>query len=665
MYIINSPAAAGDFLLYGVRQLILPVNPKQPFVYIDTLQSSGPWGQYTWDRAVNLVQQLNGQMPKNADERLLAAINFLKNIAAQQLGQEQLFIQNKIQELKANNIQTPTWQQNIEKLKKMLNNATNEGINYPLFAALLNNIMKEEEEYRARLRSLINNKNKNSKKNKQLGLLKDIDDEFKAVINLLSGATDKISNQSHKYSQTMSRVIKDWIIKQVSTNSSITQNLSNPRLFEAAIIGLQVDLRKYLEMNEELSNFTDAKLTERIAKAQTLFQKYLDNRQSYINDLFNDTHKLQQIADEFDIQLANNVKTNKDNATVLNIKLPPQSSIQINPTIVFNKEITLTQFSERLGALFDNFSNIHKHTGRLNRGDDMMYGTIFIEHEDDLTPLEEEMTDTLNQLYQFQRDFINIQKDRNNYLTNQQQLFQKMEDALVLLDKTYQKYGEKTHGFIIHESDKYYTSIEQGNSGRYNTKTKQLDKGFHGRSINILNYIDTMFNIGMDFGLNIDNLRFTALNLGQHSPGAHMINTLEELFTYAAALIMFDDTSIIVKEATKQLGLSNIHNLHLYKLQQLYFPGSYIIQQTAEYLENNMNQLNNAAVAHIDAPESGYAAYYHHYAQKDRGAATKKFMESNPLERWNLLRDITASETRVSIQFFMNFQNFLESMKNY
>ena len=295
----------------------------------------------------------------------------------------------------------------------------------------------------------------------------------------------------------------------------------------------------------------------------------------------------------------------------------------------------------------------------------MMYGTIFIEHEDDLTPLEEEMTDTLNQLYQFQRDFINIQKDRNNYLTNQQQLFQKMEDALVLLDKTYQKYGEKTHGFIIHESDKYYTSIEQGNSGRYNTKTKQLDKGFHGRSINILNYIDTMFNIGMDFGLNIDNLRFTALNLGQHSPGAHMINTLEELFTYAAALIMFDDTSIIVKEATKQLGLSNIHNLHLYKLQQLYFPGSYIIQQTAEYLENNMNQLNNAAVAHIDAPESGYAAYYHHYAQKDRGAATKKFMESNPLERWNLLRDITASETRVSIQFFMNFQNFLESMKNY
>jgi hypothetical protein len=40
--------------------------------------------------------------------------------------------------------------------------------------------------------------------------------------------------------------------------------------------------------------------------------------------------------------------------------------------------------------------------------------------------------------------------------------------------------------------------------------------------------------------------------------------SLEEIFTYAAGMIMFDDVAIAVKEASNELEFSNITNIHLY-----------------------------------------------------------------------------------------------------
>jgi len=61
-------------------------------------------------------------------------------------------------------------------------------------------------------------------------------------------------------------------------------------------------------------------------------------------------------------------------------------------------------------------------------------------------------------------------------------------------------------------------------------------------------------------------MKFVAYNLEAHSPGSNQIKTLEEIFTYAAGMIMFDDIALAVKQSIGTLEFSNITTLHLYKL---------------------------------------------------------------------------------------------------
>jgi hypothetical protein len=140
-----------------------------------------------------------------------------------------------------------------------------------------------------------------------------------------------------------------------------------------------------------------------------------------------------------------------------------------------------------------------------------------------------------------------------------------IEDHLLKLDQKLAEIEGVNKAFIIHESDKYYQSMEAGFEKNWNASVG----GFHGRTIAILNYIDIMNNLSKNFGLgDIKTAKFVVYNLGSHSPGSNQqtISTLEEIFTYAAAMIMFDDIAIAVKEATNELKFSNVTNLHLYKL---------------------------------------------------------------------------------------------------
>jgi len=95
-------------------------------------------------------------------------------------------------------------------------------------------------------------------------------------------------------------------------------------------------------------------------------------------------------------------------------------------------------------------------------------------------------------------------------------------------------------------------------------------------------------------------MKFVAYNLESNSPGHSKIGILEEIFTYAAGMIMFDDIAIAVKESIGTLEFSNITNLHLYKLQELYYPGSYLLFETANYLAGCPYDESNAAIAQID-----------------------------------------------------------------
>ena len=147
---------------------------------------------------------------------------------------------------------------------------------------------------------------------------------------------------------------------------------------------------------------------------------------------------------------------------------------------------------------------------------------------------------------------------------------------------------------------------------------------------------------------------------------------MEEIFTIAAGIIMFDDFATIVKEGMGQLDFSNLHNIHLYKLQSLYFPASYIIQETANFLEFGLAE--NPAKAVISVPINIFEIERYEdlrklynkrgktWKEKAKGQIDKYNAENSTIEQWNMVKNYMATETKVSINFFLNFQNFINKI---
>jgi hypothetical protein len=117
--------------------------------------------------------------------------------------------------------------------------------------------------------------------------------------------------------------------------------------------------------------------------------------------------------------------------------------------------------------------------------------------------------------------------------------------------------------FIVHESTKFYLSLEHGKN-----------REFSGREMSIFHYLDEAAYTG---SFNPTVLTFMAMNLATDAIGAANKEPLETYLSIFAGLIMFDDFAVVAKNLTNQIDLSNIKNIHLYKLQSMYFPASYFL----------------------------------------------------------------------------------------
>ena len=89
------------------------------------------------------------------------------------------------------------------------------------------------------------------------------------------------------------------------------------------------------------------------------------------------------------------------------------------------------------------------------------------------------------------------------------------------------------NSFILHESTKFYLTVEKG--------TK---RAYHGREMNIFNYIQEAAVTGT---FNQDTLNFMAMNLATDSIGAANKEPLETYLSMFAGLLMFDDFSVVAK----------------------------------------------------------------------------------------------------------------------
>lgn len=134
--------------------------------------------------------------------------------------------------------------------------------------------------------------------------------------------------------------------------------------------------------------------------------------------------------------------------------------------------------------------------------------------------------------------------------------------------------------------------------------------GFHGGSLGgsveqQISNIVYMFDIGGIKNIDKDFLIFAVYNVGPGMVGAESRDALEEFLSIFAVTLLFSDAGEQATYIRQKLdGIQSntgSHFLHLYAINGLYVPASYVLKLTYDHLMYFYNLLEDIA----DAPESG------------------------------------------------------------
>lgn len=263
-----------------------------------------------------------------------------------------------------------------------------------------------------------------------------------------------------------------------------------------------------------------------------------------------------------------------------------------------------------------------------------------------------------------------VASQTNNTASNLRDIRDAIEDMnknisdLISVAEEQQKRLAKTdlnNLFIFHESLKLYSSVETGN---------QKQKGFEGRTMNILSYIDFMDSASVEsfsLGISRDLMAFLALNLVPGAVAEHAKGPLETYFSIFAGLLMFDDVRNMALEAAKIVNYGNtIKQIHLYNLNGIYVPASMILSYVSDAVTAASEYVIDgiAAQATISVPASNNA-YETWKAGMLHGDSGRNYYENELRpEHWQAVGADAASNTTVTITFLAAFQDFINQLSS-
>lgn len=209
--------------------------------------------------------------------------------------------------------------------------------------------------------------------------------------------------------------------------------------------------------------------------------------------------------------------------------------------------------------------------------------------------------------------------------------------------------------FVIEESTKSYEGVQAGNSGSFgggslgpnlkdqlskiSTMITALDKG-------------TAATAGLEKEINSTSQQF-AWFLANTINGLIASPYKDSLLLYLAAFVtifLFDDQVLIWEDALKQqfskIAPSDNHRLHLFALNQEYYPFSFILQAVHDRIAQKFNQNVNDQLA-----KSGAKIYI-------EGAPSIKF---NDLYAANKAKEI-ANSIKLKVEFLNDFQGLINAL---
>ena len=241
--------------------------------------------------------------------------------------------------------------------------------------------------------------------------------------------------------------------------------------------------------------------------------------------------------------------------------------------------------------------------GRANTTDDILAGKLIIKMSLDTnasasaSKLEQKMSDLQKTYY----DQLKATIDYDSFESNTQLLRQLKQDQLSELKNFLADLGEGEEGLNhlishinIHDTIKGYTSAGSLNFKKY--------KGFEGAAFgsNLHQQLKILSSTNAMGGLeekDIEFFQFAMINAGSQMIGHNLKRTLEDYFSVFLSFFMFNDAALMIEEANEAAVKMSDQNtpgdLHIYQLNGVYVPCSYLLQKTYDELKKTIGQTSS------------------------------------------------------------------------
>lgn len=619
----------------------------------------------------------------NKNEVITSAIEFLEKVAENERRKEvKIAIQykdeiaNKFKGIKSNEVKKM-----IEQLDEYCTNPTgfqnNGGISsfYKNLALCINLVRQEKEDLEERINQILATNRKNMKDLSSNYYVyrapTDIDGILKNAIGI------KASEKQGSLASLVQRLIIDYVTKNIPKKQLIEKDPV------VVLSSLMIDFMDFLQKQFD-RNKTMKKLDEIDEKSlKEIFEKFIQQDDELLKTIKGETDSKVQAL--LDLSTALGIRHSKtiEEIDERNKELKKKSNRQANygkKTIIeafgrdfYNKYIRDIRWRTQTGPKDIRAGILYEIIKVITDGGNKVRGSAAIDRiyydiatlqitlpEIDKNLIDKKVIETKEAIEQS----ASIQrKDRfDDQIEQLKAMNNNLAEVAKEIDNILDKYDGIKDLFIYHESLKLYARLEEHKMGK--------EEGLKGRNLTILNALDRIYSLaGLDDLklLDKDVLYSIAINLPAGAIAQNLKGSIENYLSMFAGMLMFDDIANMGREIVNQTTLEiinteHVKQIHLYLINDIYYPGSIILTYIADALKKGYNKISSSdtAMAEIDTSEadSDIATYLNEHPY---GSGTYNIDTWEKL--WKDNANKISSHIKVQIYFLASFITFLRDFQ--
>ena len=623
---------------------------------------------------INPASSIFNVNEQNNNEVITSAIQFLKNVAANERRKEVLIVQqylNQIQrDLPPNIFKNKDFNTIYNELQQFINDPESVDLTnfYADLTTCINAIRSSITDYSARLKQILNQNRENIYSDQYLfRVAGDIDGILRNIIDT------KTREQENSFSAKTQKLLIQFAEQYAKKNFTAKTH------FPAFLVALTIDFEHYLQThlkeNQTLDDVKDEleELFEQYATitdtTSTKFLERMEQENQEAETILTDLERgmgFEQIKPETEAwrqrekQLKSRDRSRQRSNTIDNyLRKGFKNTKLYKEQLKYLNWTTSTPQNNRYGTIYEYVQTIisNQFTGKVSgsaAADIVSIGSITGEINPQYRDLlYESVMNVKTELEEFAKQkHENRMSDLSKQYT---EMNHNLENITKQLDSILKQLNIPDNLFIYHESLKLYQRIEKG-------EVSEL----HGRELNILTLLDQLYTFsGVADGLTLldkNTMYSLVLNLSSMAVGGNLQGSLENYFAIFAGMLMFDDAQNMAKElansAVNQLNREpQVKNIHLYLINDIYIPGSMVLSFVADALEMGYQDISTRSnIAKVEINTSKADSEISNYLQHKESKYS--------IHDWVTEANAVSKGITARITFLTAFLKFLENLQN-